>query len=69
MKNLNASQVRLLVRLLAQLVAAITALAVSHPAWAGAVGTLTAIEGVLQWLVKNGDCDCGDGEAEQGGDN
>lgn len=52
MKNLNASQVRLLLRLAAQLAAAITAFAVSQPAWAGAVGALTAIEGFLQYAVK-----------------
>jgi len=52
MKNLNASQVRLVLRLLAQLVAAVTAFAVSQPAWAGAVGALTAIEGFLQFVVR-----------------
>lgn len=62
--NLTPSKVRLIVRLAAQIVAAITAIAVSRPAWAGAVGTLTAIEAILQVLVKEtvGDGDSTDGE-------
>lgn len=62
--NLTPSRIRLIVRLAAQLVAAVTAFAVSHPAWAGAVGTLTAIEAILQVLVKEtaGDGDSTDGE-------
>jgi len=50
--GLNASQVRLLLRLVAQAAAAATAFAVSHPAYAGAVGALTVIEAILQKVVK-----------------
>ena len=53
--NLTPSQVRLAVRLAAQAVAAITAVAVSHPAWAGAVGILTAVEAILQTVVRTVD--------------
>lgn len=63
--NLTPSRLRLYVRLAAQLVAAITAIAVSHPAWAGAVGTLTAIEAILQVFVKE---TAGDGGSTDGED-
>lgn len=64
MNRLNASQVRLLLRLAAQVAAVITAFAMSRPAWAGAVGTLTAIEGILQFAVKETGAADPDGAAD-----